>query len=464
MRWKLAVEYAGRTELFARALVRNQFGQYEGSVSKVVACVGFLVHFYVGAGLMRAARNSSLFRHLGFTSWSTMPTGGTSVAMIYATMAGLTESTEGRLHWTYCTEALPIQHRSPLTEVLHVQMALGSCISKEDPIPDWDTLTGTAPELEAMLRGKLYRSIIAISDSIEHAPQYLYTRHAQAQAVLRQILNGSRALAAFWQGKLEEALEYATRTIHNILNIDRDILGVWALISNAYAVQISIVFVNRELFKLGMSYIAEAGLGFPVTHRILTRLSEQFSHAESEATRYQMIGNSAFAFPLSGMSPGSASSLGSILSSGPSSPLGMVSTPLSPSPSSPHAMSHLTASSPGAFPSSPIAIGTHNWPQSASAMNAMNTFSTPMISTSAGSPIHSNALGSVGTAGSPNHGSSFPSHMLLGGGPFTPMNPQSPNEHSLYPGMHLSLEQALAGRLVGPGAGLSYHNGKWKAD
>lgn len=433
MRWKLGLEYACRTELFATALVRNQFGQYEGSVSKVVACVGFLVHFYVAAGLMRCARSSSLFRHLGFASWSTMPTGGTSVAMIYATMAGLTESSGGRLHWTFCTEALPIQHRSPLTEVLHVQMALGCCLSKDDPIPDWATLTGSPEEPESVLRGRLYRSIIAISDSIEHAPQFLYTRHAQAQAVLRQILNGCRALAAFWQGKLEESLEYATRTIHNILTVDRDILGVWVLIANSFAVQIAIVFVNRELFKLGMSYIAEAGLGFPITHRLLTRLSEQFTHAEHESTRYQMIGNSTYAFPLSGMSPTGASLLGS----SPTSP-GNLSSPLA-SPSSPHALSHLTSGT-GSYPSSPVTLSgaAHSWSGMA---NAANSFSTPML-VSGSSPINSNALGSA--SGAPNQGGSFASHMLSGV-PFTPMNPQSPNDQLLHTNpTPFTLEHALA--------------------
>lgn len=455
MRWKLGLEYACRTELFATALVRNQFGQYEGSVSKVVACVGFLVHFYVAAGLMRCARSSSLFRHLGFASWSTMPTGGTSVAMIYATMAGLTESAGGRLHWTFCTEALPIQHRSPLTEVLHVQMALGCCLSKEDPIPDWATLTGTPDEAESALRGRLYRSIIAISDSIEHAPQFLYTRHAQAQAVLRQILNGCRALAAFWQGKLEEALEYATRTIHNILSVDRDILGVWVLVANAFAIQIAIVFVNRELFKLGMSYVSEAGLGFPITHRLLTRLSEQFTHAEHESARYQMIGSSStYAFPFSGMSSthggGSGMSSSSLLSaSSPSSPIsGLASSPMA-SPSSPHsALSHL-----GSFPSSPVALGgsTHSW------NNAANSFSAAPMLVSGSSPIHSTVLGGA-TPGGVGQGSGLSSHMLSGGHftPLSPMNPQSPNDQLLHPNTTpFNLEHALARHT-----GLQYYANK----
>lgn len=427
MRWKLGVEYAGRTDLFARALVRNQFGQYEGSVSKVVACVGFLVHFYVGAGLMRCARNSALFRHLGFTSWATMPAGGTSVAMIYATLAGLTESATGRLHWTFCTEALQIQHRSPLTEVLHVQMALGCCLAKEDPIPDWTTLTATASEEENVLRGKLYRSIIAISESIEHAPQYLYTRHAEAQAVLRQIMNGARALAAFWQGKLEEALEFATRTIHKILSIDRDILSVWTLVSNAYAVQIAIVFLNRELFKLGMSYIAEAGMGFPVTHRILSRLSEQFTHAEQESSRYQLMGHTAsYPFQLPGLSPSSAPS--GLLASAPSTPVNH-SSPLA-SPSSPHALSHINM---GSFPSSPV----HGWtPTTASGGSNIlspthSPINTNILSTS---PNQSSYLNSVSGAASTSSSSS-----TSGTGssnsfstPVTPMNPQSPSEHLLY--------------------------------
>lgn len=375
MRWRLGVEYASRTELFSRALIRQQFGQYEGSVSKVVACVGFLVHFYMAAGLVRCARNSVLFRHLAFTSWSAGASGGTSIAMLYATLAGLTENTDGRLHWTFCTEALPTQLRTPLTEVLHVQLALGSVLAKEEPLPDWNTLTGTPGENEQLLRLKLYRSIVAISESMDRAPQYLYTRHSEAQGVMRQILNGCLALAAFWQGKLEESIEAAHRTIHNILSVDRDILGVWQLFSNAFAVQIAIAFVHRELFKVGMAHIAEAGMGFPITHRILTRLSEQFTHAEQEAARFQLIGNTGYAFPHPGAS-GSGFSSGGL--SHPTSPVisGSSHSSSNPSnsgiglngmpnlPSAPHLSFHssvgmgngmLQSSSPlSSMPSSPI--------------------------------------------------------------------------------------------------------------
>lgn len=290
MRWRLGVEYAGRTELIGRALVRGQVGSNESCVAKLVGCLGYLNYFYMCAGLVASARSSILLRHFLFTAWSEMPSGGTVISMLYASLGGVANCTEGRLHWLHCSESLPSYLRSPITEVLHMLFTIGDIFCRADPLPDWTMLTATAGESEMVFRQKLYDKCQAIELEIDTAPHYVYARQREAQAVLHQILVGCRAVTSYWLGKHDEAIHFAITSIHNAPKVDQEIIAPWQLFANAYAIQICIILMQRELYTAGLELFKRQASLLPIGRKLLERLNDMVAHADAEVARFHLIG------------------------------------------------------------------------------------------------------------------------------------------------------------------------------
>lgn len=328
LRWRLGIEYAGRTDLIGRALLRAQVSVNESCVSKLVSCMGYLTHFYASAGLLSSARTGILQRYCFYTGWSTMPV-GTVVAMLYASMAGVANCTEGRLHWLQCSENLPEQLHSPMTEVLHLLFTIGDIFCRSEPLPDWTMLTTSPGEAEMMSRQRLYEKCQPIEDTIDTAPHYVFLRQRESQAVLHQIMNGCRALTAYWVGKHDEALTHAVRSIQNAHNVDQDIVLPWQLYANAYAIMVCIVLMQRDYYLLGMEHFLKQSSCLPMGKKMLERLYEMSNHADVEVSRFQLIGS----VPTPFSSPGGVALAGSSNPPNATFQTSPMRTPLSPNAS-----------------------------------------------------------------------------------------------------------------------------------
>lgn len=211
--------------------------------------------------------------------------------MLYSSLTGTSQSAETRLFWTNCSEVLPDHLRSPLTEVLRFITTLGEIYGREDPLLDWIQLTNPGTDTELAVRTKVYEAMDVAEAAIDTAPQYLYTRQDAAKACLHQMLYGCRALVSLLLGKHDEALSYTLRVVQNMRNVDPNILGIWQVYSNAFAIQVAVALMQRELYRTGMESLRRMAHLYPVGSRIIERLQEQYSHAETDMARYQMIGS-----------------------------------------------------------------------------------------------------------------------------------------------------------------------------
>jgi hypothetical protein len=240
--------------------------------------------------------------------------------MIFACMAGTTVSPEGRLHWTLCSEGLAPSMRSPLTEVLRTVISIGEIFARDEPLLDWTALTSPCPsDNEMVLRNKLWEGFDTIEASIGASTSYIYARHVETQAVLRQMLHGSKALTAFLLGKHEEALNSAILSIHNSPQVDRHILGPWQMFALGFSIQVSIALMHRDLYRMGMEAMRFLGTGHPAASKFLDRLTDQYSHAEAEMARFQLIGSALPLQPLQHpglLYPGSATGISASLNGG----------------------------------------------------------------------------------------------------------------------------------------------------